>query len=600
MPGPDSDIIGGSQDDVRKAMNDNALSVGATARNASNIGLPEKLVQDGLLDETSMADAQRAAKDNRQNLVSYLVGKNIVQAREIAIAASQMFGVPLLDLDAVAIDIDTVKLVNDKLLTKHHVMPLMKRGRRLFVALSDPTNLHGIDEIRFSTSLNVEPVVVEEDKLQKILTKTMEQVDTSMPAMAEDDFDLENLEVTGGEDEVDPASLGRDDVEDAPIVRFVNKVMLDAIKKGASDIHFEPYEKTYRVRQRIDGVLKEVAVPPVQLAQKISARIKVMARLDIAERRIPQDGRIKMRLSKNRSIDFRVSTCPTLFGEKTVMRILDAGSAMLGIESLGYEPFQKDLYLKYLKKPQGMILVTGPTGSGKTVSLYTGLNILNVEDTNISTAEDPAEIILPGINQVNVNPKVGLTFAAALRAFLRQDPDVVMVGEIRDLETAEIAIKAAQTGHLVMSTLHTNDAPQTLTRLVDMGVKPYAIATSVSLIIAQRLARRLCSHCKQPLEVPDEALLKEGFREEDVAAGVRIYGPKGCGSCTDGYKGRVGIYQVMPVSETIGRIIMEGGNAITINDQAKRENVWDLRTAGLNKVKDGLTSLEEVNSVTTE
>jgi len=421
-----------------------------------------------------------------------------------------------------------------------------------------------------------------------------------MPAMAEDDFDLENLEVTGGEDEVDPASLGRDDVEDAPIVRFVNKVMLDAIKKGASDIHFEPYEKTYRVRQRIDGVLKEVAVPPVQLAQKISARIKVMARLDIAERRIPQDGRIKMRLSKNRSIDFRVSTCPTLFGEKTVMRILDAGSAMLGIESLGYEPFQKDLYLKYLKKPQGMILVTGPTGSGKTVSLYTGLNILNVEDTNISTAEDPAEIILPGINQVNVNPKVGLTFAAALRAFLRQDPDVVMVGEIRDLETAEIAIKAAQTGHLVMSTLHTNDAPQTLTRLVDMGVKPYAIATSVSLIIAQRLARRLCSHCKQPLEVPDEALLKEGFREEDVAAGVRIYGPKGCGSCTDGYKGRVGIYQVMPVSETIGRIIMEGGNAITINDQAKRENVWDLRTAGLNKVKDGLTSLEEVNSVTTE
>ena len=582
-------------------MNDNAMSVaGAAARNAGNIGLPEKLVQDGLLDEASMADAQRAAKDNRQNLVSYLVAKNIVASREIAIAASQMFGVPLLDLDAVQVDLDTVKLVSDKLLQKHHVMPLLKRGRRLFVALSDPTNLHGIDEIRFSTSMNVEPVVVEEDKLQKILSKTMEQVDTSMPAMAEDDFDLENLEVTGGEDEVDPASLGRDEVEDAPIVRFVNKVMLDAIKKGASDIHFEPYEKTYRVRQRIDGVLKEVAVPPVQLAQKISARIKVMARLDIAERRIPQDGRIKMRLSKNRSIDFRVSTCPTIFGEKTVMRILDAGSAMLGIESLGYEPFQKDLYLKYLKKPQGMILVTGPTGSGKTVSLYTGLNILNVEDTNISTAEDPAEIILPGINQVNVNPKVGLTFAAALRAFLRQDPDVVMVGEIRDLETAEIAIKAAQTGHLVMSTLHTNDAPQTLTRLVDMGVKPYAIATSVSLIIAQRLARRLCSHCKQPLEIPDEALIKEGFREEDVAAGVKIYVPKGCGSCTDGYKGRVGIYQVMPVTETIGRIIMEGGNAITINDQAKREQVWDLRTSGLNKVKDGLTSLEEVNSVTIE
>jgi type IV pilus assembly protein PilB len=582
-------------------MNDNAMSVaGAAARSASNIGLPEKLVQEGLLDEASMADAQRAAKENRQNLVTYLVAKNIVQAREIAIAASQMFGVPLLDLDAVQVDLDTVKLVSDKLLHKHRVMPLMKRGRRLFVALSDPTNLHGIDEIRFSTSMNVEPVVVEDDKLQKILAKAMEQVDAAMPAIAEDDFDLENLEVTNGDDEVDSGSLTRDDVEDAPIVRFVNKIMLDAIKKGASDIHFEPYEKSYRVRQRIDGVLKEVAVPPVQLAPKISARIKVMARLDIAERRIPQDGRIKMRLSKNRSIDFRVSTCPTLFGEKTVMRILDPSSAMLGIESLGYEPFQKDLYLKFLKKPQGMILVTGPTGSGKTVSLYTGLNILNVEDTNISTAEDPAEIILPGVNQVNVNPKVGLTFAAALRAFLRQDPDVVMVGEIRDLETAEIAIKAAQTGHLVMSTLHTNDAPQTLTRLVDMGVKPYAIATSVSLIIAQRLARRLCNSCKQPLEIPEEALLKEGFREEDVAAGLKIYGPKGCGSCTDGYKGRVGIYQVMPVTETIGRIIMEGGNAITINDQAEREHVWDLRTSGLNKVKNGLTSLEEVNSVTIE
>ena len=581
-------------------MSDNAISVaGAVARNAPNIGLPEKLVQDGLLDEAAMADAQRGAKEARQNLVTYLVGKSIVDAREIAITAAAMFGVPLLDLDAIQVDLDTVKLVSEKLLHKHRIMPLMKRGRRLFVAISDPTNLHGIDEIRFSTSMNVEPVVVEEDKLQKVLGKAMEQVDTSMPAMAEDDFDLENLEVTGGEDEVD-AAASRDDVEDAPIVRFVNKVMLDAIKKGASDIHFEPYEKTYRVRQRVDGVLKEVAVPPVQLAMKISARIKVMARLDIAERRIPQDGRIKMRLSKNRSIDFRVSTCPTLFGEKTVMRILDPSSAALGIDALGYEGFQKEIYLKALKRPQGMILVTGPTGSGKTVSLYTGLHILNVEDTNISTAEDPAEIILPGVNQVNVNPKVGLTFASALRAFLRQDPDVVMVGEIRDLETAEIAIKAAQTGHLVLSTLHTNDAPQTLTRLIDMGVKPYAIATSVSLIIAQRLARRLCGSCKVPLDVPNEALLKEGFRPEDVAAGIKLHGPKGCGSCTDGYKGRVGIYQVMPVTETIGRIIMEGGNAISISDQARKEQVWDLRTSGLNKVKDGLTSLEEVNSVTIE
>jgi type IV pilus assembly protein PilB len=389
-------------------------------------------------------------------------------------------------------------------------------------------------------------------------------------------------------------------VEDAPIVRFVNKVMLDAIRKGASDIHFEPYEKVFRVRLRMDGVLREVAQPPVQLAGKISARLKVMSRLDIAERRVPQDGRIKMRLSKTRAIDFRVSTCPTLFGEKIVLRILDPSSAMLGIEALGYEPFQKDIYLRYLAKPQGMILVTGPTGSGKTVSLYTGLNILNKEDTNISTAEDPAEINLPGVNQVNVNNKVGLTFAAALRAFLRQDPDVVMVGEVRDLETAEIAIKAAQTGHLVMSTLHTNDAPQTLTRLIDMGVKPYAIATSVSLIIAQRLARRLCSSCKQLVDVPAEALRKEGFSEADISAGIKIYVAKGCSNCADGYKGRLGIYQVMPVTETIGRLIMAGGNAIDISDEAAKQGVWDLRRSGLEKVKAGLTSLDEINSITIE
>lgn len=376
--------------------------------------------------------------------------------------------------------------------------------------------------------------------------------------------------------------------------------MLDAIRRGASDIHFEPFEKMYRVRLRMDGVLKEIAQPPVQLAQKLSARLKVMSRLDIAERRVPQDGRIKMKLSKNRAIDFRVSTCPTLFGEKIVLRILDPAQAQLGIDSLGYEPFQKDLYTKFLAKPQGMILVTGPTGSGKTVSLYTGLNLLNREDTNISTAEDPAEINLPGVNQVNVNPKVGLTFAAAMRAFLRQDPDVIMVGEIRDLETAEIAIKAAQTGHLVLSTLHTNDAPQTLTRMVDMGVKPYAIATSVSLIIAQRLARRLCNTCKQPLEVPKEALLKEGFTEIDVANGIKIYGPKGCGNCTDGYKGRVGIYQVLPVTESIARIILALGSAPEIGAQAAKEGVWDLRRAGLEKVKNGMTSLEEVNSVTVE
>jgi type IV pilus assembly protein PilB len=564
-------------------------------------GLPQRLIQDGLVDELTMTQAVTAAKESDANLVSHLVSQGIADAREIAIAASQEFGVPLLDLDAVQLDLDVVKLVSDKLLAKHRVLPLLKRGKRLFVAVSDPTNLHALDEIKFQTGLSVEAVVVEEDKLQKIAAKTMEQVDTQMPSLTDDDLDLDNLEVTGGEeDENALAAAGRDDVEDAPIVRFVNKVLLDAIKRGASDIHFEPYEKFYRIRLRLDGVLKEIASPPVQLAVKLAARIKVMARLDIAERRIPQDGRIKMRISKNRAIDFRVSTCPTLFGEKIVCRILDPSSAMLGIDALGYEPEQKELYLKALAQPHGMILVTGPTGSGKTVSLYTGLNILNKEDTNISTAEDPAEINLPGVNQVNVNPKVGLTFASALRAFLRQDPDVIMVGEIRDLETAEIAIKAAQTGHLVLSTLHTNDAPKTLTRLIDMGVKPYAIATSVSLIIAQRLARRLCNNCKAPLEMPPEALLKEGFTEEEVAEGLKIYKPVGCSSCTDGYKGRTGLYQVMPVSEEIQRIILQGGTAVDIAQQAAREGIWDLRKSGLAKVKAGITSLEEVNQCTVE
>ena len=448
--------------------------------------------------------------------------------------------------------------------------------------------------------MSIEFVVVEDDKLQTAVTRAIDQAESVMPSLSEDDFDLENLEVTGGDDDANPDAIARDDVEDAPIVRFVNKILLDAIKKGASDIHFEPYEKIFRIRTRLDGVLKEVALPPVQLAIKIVARLKVMARLDIAERRVPQDGRIKMRLSKNRAIDFRVSTCPTLFGEKVVTRILDPSSAMLGIDALGYEPAQRELYLRYLAKPQGMILVTGPTGSGKTVSLYTGLNILNTEDCNISTAEDPAEINLPGINQVNVNNKVGLTFAAALRAFLRQDPDVIMVGEIRDLETAEIAIKAAQTGHLVLSTLHTNDAPQTLTRLVDMGVKPYAIATSVSLIIAQRLARKLCNNCKQFIDIPAEALKKEGFEQADIDAGIRVYKAVGCSQCTDGYKGRMGLYQVMPVTETIGRIIMEGGGALDIGDQASKDGIWNLRRSGLQKVKDGVTSLEEINNVTIE
>ena len=581
-------------------MNDNA-SLALGGQRSGLGGLPQRLVQDGVVEEAIMLEALNAAREKKMGIVTQLVSSGAAKARDIALAASNEFGVPLFDLDAVALDLETVRLVNDKLLQKHRVLPLFRRGKRLFLAVSDPTNLHAIDEVKFQTSLGIEAIVVEDDKLQKALDKAIEQVDSQMSALSDDEgMDLESLETIGGDEELDDKGATGTDVEDAPIVRFCNKVMLDAIRKGASDIHFEPYEKIYRVRLRMDGVLKEVAQPPVQLAGKLSARLKVMSRLDIAERRVPQDGRIKMKLSKSRAIDFRVSTCPTLFGEKIVLRILDPAQAMLGIDSLGYEPFQKDLYMKNLAKPQGMILVTGPTGSGKTVSLYTGLNILNREDTNISTAEDPAEINLPGVNQVNVNAKVGLTFAAAMRAFLRQDPDVIMVGEIRDLETAEIAIKAAQTGHLVLSTLHTNDAPQTLTRLTDMGVKPYAIATSVSLIIAQRLARRLCAHCKQPMEIPPDALRKEGFSEADVAAGMKIFQPKGCDSCTDGYKGRCGIYQVLPVTDAIARIILASGSAVDIGQQAAREGVWDLRRSGLEKVKAGITSLEEVNSVTTE
>jgi type IV pilus assembly protein PilB len=580
-------------------MNDFATSTQTISRTGLQ-GLPQRLVMDGLVGDSVMVEAIAAAKERRVGVVSYLVEYNLADAREIAIAASQEFGAPLMDLDAIQPDLDTVRIVSEKILRKHRVLPLVKRGKKLFIAISDPTNLHALDEVKFATGFSIEAVVVEEDKLNKLLTHSLEQVDTSMPDLAGDDFEMDGLEVTSGDEDANKDPERSDAVDDAPIVRFINKVMLDAIKKGASDIHFEPYERSYRIRFRLDGVLKEVAAPPVQLAIKLAARLKVMSRLDIAERRVPQDGRIKMKISKNRAIDFRVSTCPTLFGEKIVMRILDPSSAMLGIDALGYEPFQKKLYMDCLARPHGMILVTGPTGSGKTVSLYTGLNILNTEDTNISTAEDPVEIMLPGINQVNVNPKVGLTFPGALRAFLRQDPDVIMVGEIRDLETAEIAIKAAQTGHLVLSTLHTNDAPKTLTRLVDMGVKPYAIATSVSLIIAQRLARRLCNSCKAPMKIPAEALKKEGFEDEEIANGLQIYTAVGCSNCTDGYKGRTGLYEVMPVSEEIGRIIMTGGSVLDIKAQAVKEGVWGLRQAGIHKVRLGLTSLDEVNRVTVD
>ncbi|NHA16040.1 type IV-A pilus assembly ATPase PilB [Thioalkalivibrio sp. XN279] len=561
-------------------------------------GLPRRLVQEGVINESialeAEAEAQRSAKSS---VVSYLVEKNLADPREIATAACHEFGVPVLDLDAIEVDLETARLVDEKLMHRHRVLPLFRRGRRVFLGVSDPTRLQAIDEIKFATGMSIEAIVVEDNKLDAMLARMSEALDTTLEGLGGEDIDLENLEL-GGEQEDSGQDVTRDEIDDAPIVRFVNKVLLDAIHKGASDIHFEPYEKFYRVRTRLDGVLKEVAKPPVTLANKVTARIKVMSRMDIAERRIPQDGRIKLKLSANRAIDFRVNTLPTLYGEKVVLRILDPSQAKLGIDALGYEDFQKQLYLDALSKPYGMILVTGPTGSGKTVSLYTGLNILNTIDRNISTAEDPAEINLPGVNQVNVNPKVGLTFASALRAFLRQDPDIIMVGEIRDLETAEIAIKAAQTGHLVLSTLHTNDAPKTLTRMVDMGVAPYAIASSVSLIIAQRLARKLCDNCKEPKEIPKEALLREGFTEAEVEEGLTIYAPVGCSKCNDGYKGRTGIFQVMPVSETIGRIIMEGGNAMQIATHAEKEGMWDLRRAGLVKVKNGITSLEEVNRVT--
>ncbi|MEQ1801149.1 MAG: type IV-A pilus assembly ATPase PilB [Gammaproteobacteria bacterium] len=571
-----------------------------SATNSALSGLSRRLVQDGLIPEDAVLQALKGAQAQRITLVAYLVGRQMIEARKIAVAAASEFGVPLLDLDAIDLDMEAVKSVDQRLLAKHQVLPLVLRGKRLFLAVSDPTDLPAIDEIKFQSGMRVDPIIVEQDKLAAMVTKALEAVDTSMSNFAEDDFDLESLEVSGGDDELVGDDVARDDVEDAPVVRFVNKIMLDAIKRGASDIHFEPYEKTFRVRTRLDGVLKQVAAPPLALTNKVTARLKVMSRLDIAERRVPQDGRIKLRLSKNRAIDFRVNTCPTLFGEKVVLRILDPTAAKLGIEVLGYEDFQRKLYLDALAKPYGMILVTGPTGSGKTVSLYTGINILNTEDRNISTCEDPVEINVPGINQVNVNPKVGLHFATALKAFLRQDPDVIMVGEIRDLETAETAIKAAQTGHLVLSTLHTNDAPRTLTRMVDMGVKPYAIATSVHLIIAQRLARRLCEHCKELRDIPEEALLAEGFSKEDVRSGLRIYGPVGCKQCNDGYKGRVGIYQVMPVNEAIGRIILEGGNAVQIEEQSIKDGVWTLRRSALQKVMNGVTSLEEINRVTIE
>jgi type IV pilus assembly protein PilB len=560
-------------------------------------GLPRRLVEQNVLSQEHAAIIQKKMADDKVSFVTAAVSLKLADSKAIATLASDEFGLPVLDLTAFDIELLPQDIVSLTLVEKHRILPLFSRGNRLYVAQSDPSEMIGIDEIKFNTGMTVESILVEEDKLSITLDKVVSASDANLGDVfgdldnALDDVDLEDPDAQEKENAQESGS------DDAPIVRFVNKMLLDAIRIGASDIHFEPYEKRYRVRYRTDGILQEVTSPPINLSGKIAARLKVMSQMDISERRLPQDGRIKMKISKNKSIDFRVNTLPTLWGEKVVLRILDPSSAKLGIDALGYEEDQKKLFLDALSKPQGMILVTGPTGSGKTVSLYTGLNILNLEGTNISTAEDPVEINLEGINQVNVNNKVGLDFSAALRSFLRQDPDIVMVGEIRDLETAQIAIKASQTGHLVLSTLHTNSAAETLTRLANMGVPSFNIATSVSLIIAQRLARRLCSQCKQPADLPKEVLLDAGLTQEQIEH-AEIYKPIGCEHCNKGYKGRVGIYEVVKLTDSISRIIMENGNAMEISDAARQGGFPDLRASALKKVVQGVTSLEEANRVT--
>ena len=560
-------------------------------------GLARAMIQHGRLSEADAVSCTAAAPGTPNSFIVELVQRKLMTGRAAAWFAAETFGYPMLD----AMAIDRANLPRDaidrKLMSKHHVVALGKRQNRMTVAVADPSNMRAIDEIRFQTGLQIDLVVVEADRLAQLTEALTESVGDTLKDLTGDEFDMDLLQQ--GDLGETPAE-DTQEVDDAPVVKFIQKVLIDAINEGASDVHFEPYEKYYRIRVRTDGVLREIAQPPVILKEKIAARIKVISRLDISEKRVPQDGRMKLVLSKNKSIDFRVSSLPTLHGEKIVMRILDASSAMLGVDALGYEPEQKKVLLDAIARPYGMILVTGPTGSGKTVSLYTCLNLLNKAGVNISTAEDPAEINLAGINQVNVNDKAGLTFAASLRAFLRQDPDIIMVGEIRDLETAEISVKAAQTGHLVLSTLHTNDAPTTLERLRNMGVAPFNIASSVILITAQRLARRLCT-CKQPVDIPIEAMLEAGFSGEDLDGSWRPYGPVGCERCKgSGYKGRVGIYQVMPITEEIAHIIMTNGNSMDIAAQAQREGVKDLRESGLLKVRQGLTSLEEVLATTNE
>ncbi|MDX1282646.1 type IV-A pilus assembly ATPase PilB [Shewanella colwelliana] len=560
-----------------------------------HLGLSTLFIRKGLLSEEQLSEAVTLSRKNRNSLVTTLVTSKLLSAREIAELCYEEYGTPLLDLNEFDVSSIPEDFLNRKLIEKHKCLPLFKRGNRLYIGTSDPTNIAALEDFQFSAGLHAEAILVEDDKLTKALEKVLEEDISALDLDGIDEDSLSGIEITDTDKRNEEQGEASDD---APIVIYINKILTDAIRKGASDLHFEPYEKRYRIRFRIDGILHEVSEPPVNLSGRISARLKVMSKLDIAERRVPQDGRIKMKLSRTKSIDFRVSTLPTIWGEKIVMRILDSSSAQLGIEKLGYEDDQRELYEQMLAKPQGMILVTGPTGSGKTVSLYTGLNILNTEERNISTAEDPVEINLEGVNQVHINLKAGLTFASALRSFLRQDPDVVMVGEIRDLETAEIAIKAAQTGHLVLSTLHTNSAAETLTRLINMGVPGYNIASSVNLIIAQRLSRRLCPECKQPEEVPEHELLRLGFTQAQIDEGFTVYKPIGCDLCSGGYKGRVGIYEVMKMSDEIARTIMEGGNSLQIATQAKEQGMRDLRDSGLRKVVAGVTSIAEINRVT--
>ena len=555
------------------------------------------MVQHGLLTEYDAEALQSQAQAANIGFVEQMLLSKRMTATQVAMFASRAFGTPMMDLSGFDIEHIDKDLVDARLAANRRVLPLHKRGNRLFVAVSDPANLQALDEVRFKTNLVVDPVVVEDDKLGQTIAKFAETTGQKLSSLVSDeDLEIEiDASARPAEDEANP------DVDDAPVVRYLQKILVDAISAGVSDIHFEPYERFYRIRYRLDGQLMEIAQPPLAIKDKMASRIKVISKLDISEKRVPQDGRMKLVLSKSRAIDFRVSTLPTLYGEKLVLRILDAAGIKLGIEALGYEPEQQQLLMNAIKRPYGMILVTGPTGSGKTVSLYTCLNLLNQPGTNISTAEDPAEIQLAGVNQVNLNEKAGLNFATALRAFLRQDPDIIMVGEIRDLETADIAVKASQTGHLVLSTLHTNDAPATLMRLLNMGVAPFNIASSVILITAQRLGRKLCTQCKRPEDIPPEALLQAGFVEEDLDGSWQAFGPTGCDACKGtGYKGRIGIYEVMPISDEMRQLIMRSANALDIADQSQKEGVKNLRQSGLIKVKQGVTSLEEVEAITNE